>query len=168
MRTKNQRHLRDDILSVHITSNCIYAVKIEREMIEMDNQIKITHIESPHKFWYKKCDDLIGNERLKELEDNIKIYATDIREWKEHLPINRGDEVVALHSGWNKWIRGKAGRLQSGSQTNIFVWAIDYGCSLLLPLADVYLLEDQMLAYINPINVHIGGLSGILPAKIVS
>lgn len=136
---------------------------------EVENQIVIYQIDNPHKFWYKKSDDLVENQRLRELEENLKKYATDLVDWQEHhQPINRGDEVVAFHTAWNKWIRGKAGKLKTGSDGDIFVWAIDYGCKLVMPLKDVYLLEDRTLACKNPINVHIGGLSGIMPAKIVS
>lgn len=139
------------------------------DTFDAENQIEIFQIDNPHKFWYKKCNDLVENERLKELEDNLKIYATDLLEWQEHLqPINRTDEVVVFHAGWKKWIRGKAGKLKTGSKGEIDVWAIDYGCKLAVPLKDVYFLEDRELASKSPINVHIGGLSGIVPAKVVS
>lgn len=132
-------------------------------------QIEITQIDSPHKFWYKKCNDLLENRRLERLEDSIEKYVVDALEWQEYrLLINRGDEVAALHPVRNKWIRGKAGDLKPGSKTDIFIWAIDYGCKLTIPLENVYVLVDRSLAFENPINVHVGGLSGISPAKVVS
>lgn len=136
---------------------------------DVQNQIEITQFDSPHKFWYKKSNDLVGNQRLKELEDKIATHVADVRDWQEYqLPINRGDEVAIFHTKRNKWIRGKAGKLKPGSKTDIFVWAIDYGCKLVIPLENVHILQDRLLAFPNPINVHIGGLSGISPAKIVS
>lgn len=133
------------------------------------NQIQITQIDSPHKFWYKNCNDLMENRRLKELENSIEKYVTDLRKWEEQqVPIKRGDEIAAFHAEWQKWIRGKAGRLKPGSKVDIFIWAIDYGCKLTMPLENVYLLQDQSLACKNPINVHIGGLSGISPVEFVS
>lgn len=137
------------------------------------NRIQIVQVDNPHKFWYKNCNDLVENQRLEELEDNLKNQVTDLLEWQEHQqPINRGDEVVAYHAGWDKWIRGKAGKLKTGSKADmgpsIEIWAIDYGCKLVIPLKDVHFLEDKTLACKGPINVHIGGLSGIVPAKVVS
>lgn len=138
-------------------------------MVDLENRIEIHQIDDPHKFWYKKCDDLVENQRLVELEENLKKYVTDLLEWQEHhQPINRGDEVVVFHYGWNRWIRGKAGKLKTGSEGDIYIWAIDYGCKMVMSLEDVYFLEDRSLACKNPINVHIGGLSGIVPAKFVS
>lgn len=120
---------------------------------EAKSEITVTQIDSPHKFWYKKCNDPELDQQLAEFEDKIAKYAADLIEWNEQLPINRGDEVVAFHSAWNKWIRGKAGKLISGSKTDIFIWAIDYGCKLMLPLKNVYLLQDQKLAFNEPINL---------------
>lgn len=139
-------------------------------MISFDaqSQIEITQIESPHKFWYKKCNDLAENRRLVELENAIREDAADLIESGERLPINRGNEVIALHPEWGRWIRGKAGKLISGSHTDIIIWAIDYGCKLTLPLENVHLLQDRQLAFHSPINVYVGGLSGISPAKNVS
>lgn len=137
--------------------------------IDVPNRIKIYQIDNPHKFWYKKCGNLVEDQLLEELENCIEKYITDQLEWHEQqLPIVRGDEVAAFHSGWNKWIRGKAGVLIPGTKTDISVWAIDYGCKLVLPLNNVHLLQDRLLAFKSPINVHIGGLSNIMPAELVS
>lgn len=178
-RSQNQHHFCFVIHSVQTTKTYFLSsmkkrhAKQKKNMISFDaqNQIEIFQIESPHKFWYKKCSDFKENERLAQLESRIEKYAADSIEWHENKPIEHGSEVAAFHSGWNKWIRGKIGKLlpnKPGSKTEIFVWAIDYGCKLTLPLDNVYLLEDRSLAFAAPINVHIGGLSGISPAFWVS
>lgn len=132
------------------------------------NQIEITFIENPHKFWYKYCNDATQQRLLEHLENSIEKYMKDLFEWGEQLlPISYGD-VIATNKDGKKWIRGKAGKIQKGSQTSIKIWAIDYGCEMLLPLDDVFLLKDKDLACRHPINVHIGGLSGISPAYAVS
>lgn len=112
-------------------------------MVSFDkqSQIEIFQIKNPHKFWYKKCHDL-EEKRLEELEESIKNYAVELIEWQEQKPINRYDVVVALHPKWNKWVRGKAGKLKSSSKTNIQIWLLDYGCELMLPLENVYVLDD--------------------------
>lgn len=135
--------------------------------------IQITQIDTPHKFWFKfknESDQLL----LDELHHEIKTYIENLRQQNDgHLPeidVQAGDVIVTMK--WKKWIRGKAGQLKKatrdGEMDLIYMWAIDYGCKLQIPLSSAVLLECQQLAYRHPINVHIGGLSGILPAEVVS
>lgn len=134
----------------------------------MENQIQIMQVETPHKFWFK-YNDKYEMQLLKKLEENIDQYVADLIKWKEQMiPISYGDVVAAFHPNWQKWIRGKVGKIQKGISNLIHVWAIDYGCKLLLPLDKVYLLKHPDLACRHPINVHIGGLSDISPAFMVN
>lgn len=142
-----------------------YQVK---ENVLVKNQIEITFIENPHKFWFKYIDE-VQQRLLKQLEDSLEKYITDLFEWGEQLlPISYGDVIVTKQVDGKKWIRGKAGKIQKGNKTYIKIWAIDHGCEMLLPLENVFMLHDQELACRHPINVHIGGLSGISPAHAVS
>lgn len=85
------------------------------------------------------------------------------------LPIERGDVIAAFDPEKQRWIRAKCGKIIKRSDKNeIEMWAIDYGQLLTLELEKVVSLRDQILASPHPINVHIGGLAGISPAKYVS
>lgn len=134
--------------------------------------IKITQIDSPHKFWYKYCNDAVQDRLINKLEREITDYANELLARTDPLPTLREGDVVAVHHyDWHKWIRGKSGRLKMAKKDSevdsIYIWAIDYGCKLLVPLHQVLPLTDVDLAYRRPINVHIGGLSNIVPATIV-
>lgn len=138
----------------------------------VQKSIKIMQIDSPHKFWYKYCNDSVQDRLIEELEREIAAYAADSLTRDEHLPtLDNADVIAAHHPGWNKWIRGKPGRKKKakkdGEVDSIYIWAIDYGCKLLLPLTYVIPLENMRLAYRRPINVHIGGISNIVPASLV-
>lgn len=130
--------------------------------------IKITQIDSPHKFWYKNCNDPNQDRLIDELEQKLAAFANDVLTRNEALDLKDGDVVAAHHTDWNKWIRGKSGRKKlakkDGEVDSIYIWAIDYGCKLLLPLKHVLVLNDMRLAYRRPINVHIGGISNVVPA----
>lgn len=138
----------------------------------VQKSIKIMQIDSPHKFWYKYCNDSVQDRSIEELEQEIAAYAADFLTRDDHLPtLDSADVIVAHHPDWNKWIRGKPGRKKKakkdGEVDSIYIWAIDYGCKLLLPLTYVIPLENMRLAYRRPLNVHIGGLSNIVPATLV-
>ncbi|XP_031623585.1 uncharacterized protein LOC116340951 isoform X2 [Contarinia nasturtii] len=142
----------------------------QNEMVR--KSIQINQIDSPHKFWFKYIDDN-SNCLLEAFDREINCYVVDlVQNNGGTLPvfdIQPCDVILAFYIKWKKWIRGKAGQLKKankdGEVDSIYVWAIDYGCKLLIPLSNVVLLEDQRLAYRHPINVQIGGLAGIVPAK---
>lgn len=142
------------------------------EILIAKNQIEITQVDSPHKFWYKRCHDSQQERLLNQLEESLKKYASDLIEWGEHLlPVQYGDVAAAYHPVKEKWIRGKVGKIKRSDKKNeIQIWAIDYGCTLTVESSgqNVVLLNDQELACRHPINVNIGGLADISPAKSVS
>lgn len=133
--------------------------------------IQITQVINPHKFWFKYCNDATQNHLIEQLDSDIAVYASHLLESIEGTrpAIIRDEVVIGLHEG--KWIRGIAGIKRKsefeGEYDGIYVWALDYGCKILLPLEVVYPLSEPRLAYMRPINVHIGGLCGIVPAKTV-
>lgn len=130
--------------------------------------IRITQIENPHKFWYKYSNDVTQDRLLEKLESEIGEYAFNcLEEPRPNLQL--GDVVVAFHSDWNKWIRGKIKAIKRSKidEELVKIWAIDYGCIISLPGDRVFILEELDLAYRHPINIHIGGLSKIVPAKFV-
>ncbi|XP_055299568.1 uncharacterized protein LOC129567060 isoform X2 [Sitodiplosis mosellana] len=133
--------------------------------------IKIMQVDSPHKFWYKYCEDSLQDRLIDELECEIAAYVVDLLTRDDQVPaLNDGDVIAVHHPHWNKWIRGKSGRKKKAKKDGeidmIYVWAIDYGCKLLFPLKDVLPLTNMRLAYRRPINVHIGGLSNVVPARL--
>lgn len=132
--------------------------------------IEIMQIDNPHKFWYKYLNDFEQELILKELELELTKYANEYLDWDESVPkIKPGDVIAVKHPNWKKWIRGKAGDTTGDDDDGLVrIWAIDYGCEMDLPLQNIVILEDKQLAYGKPKNVHIGGLSDILPAVFVS
>lgn len=135
--------------------------------------INITQIDSPHKFWYKDCNDLEKDHALRQLEAELETYTIELFTRDGNLPeLRDGDVVAANYAKWGKWIRGKSGRIKyaqkDGEVDTIHIWAIDYGFQFRLPLNQVVPIIDMRLAYRRPINVHIGGLSNIVPATMVS
>lgn len=136
--------------------------------------IEITEIINPHKFWFKYCNDSAQNRLLQELDREIENYVTQLLKVLDgvHQTAIRNEIVVAFHKDANKWIRGVAGKKKTSKndedQCEIFVWAVDYGCELLLPMEEVYPLTEPQLAYRRPVNLYIGGLNGIVPVKTVS
>lgn len=69
------------------------------ENLIVRNQIEITQVDSPHKFWYKCCNDQTQDRLLNQLEDTLAKYVADLYEWEEQmLPIQRGDVIAAFNS----------------------------------------------------------------------
>lgn len=135
----------------------------------LKNQIEITQVDNPHKFWYKRCNDPIQERLIQKLENCIAKDVQDLLECENQMPtIKMGDVVAVYHPKWKKWIRAKAGKIERCETNKIHIWAIDYGCSMILELAKVVPLQNQTLAAQHPINVNIGGLAGISPAETVS
>lgn len=135
--------------------------------LNVKKEIQITQIDNPHKFWYKYCNDPVQENQIQQFEEDIANYAIDLVGWRENLPpIKHGDVVAAFHFDWKKWIRGKAGKAKNDE--HIYIWAIDYGCKLVIPMENIVPIEDLDLKYRQPINVFIGGLANIVPAKAVS
>lgn len=143
-------------------------IKMNENLI-VRNQIEITQVDSPHKFWYKHCNDQTQDRLLSQLEASLAEYVDDLYEWGEQmLTIQRGDVIAAFDPEKQRWIRAKAGKIKRSDKNVIEIWAIDYGQLLTVELEKVVSLRDQTLASRHPINVHIGGLAGISPAKHVS
>lgn len=138
----------------------------------LKKSIQITEVDNPHKFWFKFSNDSNENQALDELERKIIDYVDEIEKNDIEFPNDMTfDVIVVFHIEWKKWIRGKAGNVKKAKDENevdtILIWSIDYGCKMWIPLANVIPLQNSDLAYRSPINVHIGCLSGIVPAKIV-
>lgn len=134
--------------------------------------IQITQIINPHKFWFKYCNNAEQDRLIEKLDREIEAYAVNfVKLFGGARPaINRNDVVIALHEG--KWIRGIAGdkeeSVNEGEYNDVYVWALDYGCELLISSDAVYPLNEPHLAYRRPLNVHVGGVSGIVPVNTVS
>lgn len=130
--------------------------------------IKITHIESPHKFWFKYTDNTVSNDKINDLENRIAQYAEDYQcNNNLYTYVPKLNSIVAIFSTeWNKWIRAKVSDIDENTvgEMRIFVWSIDHGrkveteVEFMVPILD----EDLINAPIT--SVCVGGLFGIMPA----
>lgn len=149
--------------------DCVYTAKMATDNSENceTNSIKITKIDNPHKFWYKFSNDSTENRAIEQLELHIAKYIDELLESEGDEPVlDVGDVVAVFHCEW-KWIRGSVEQiLNEGEEAQIRLWLIDYGCELTMPRNKMVPIKDPQLAY-RPSNVRLGGLSDIVPAKLV-
>lgn len=130
--------------------------------------IKITKFDNPHKFWYKYCNFHESDTQLVSLERRIAEYVEQTLEFEDGEPDLEVDDVVAFfHTDWKRWIRCVVGNPLENDPTSIRSWLIDYGFKMTLRKNKVVPLRNISLAYHQAINIHLGGLSDIVPAKLV-
>lgn len=150
--------------------DCVHTAKMATDNSEdcETNSIKITKIDSPHKFWYIFSNDPAENRTIEQLERQIAEYIDELFQSEGAEPVLEvGDVVAVFHCEWKRWIRGSVEQiLHEGEETKIRLWLIDYGCKLTMPKNKMVPIKDPQLAY-RPSNVRLGGLSDIVPAKLV-
>lgn len=151
-----------------IEADCVYNAKMAANYNFEQKEIQITKFNNPHKFWYKHCNDATEEGLLKDLERKIEEYVNESMGFEGDEPILTLDDVVCVHHPvWKRWIRGSIiKRQENDEESSIRLWLIDYGCKL-KTTDRVVPLKDEHLAYSRAINVHLGGLSDIIPAKLV-
>lgn len=127
--------------------------------------IEITHIENPHLFWFKHSK--VSNESLNKLQKDLLEFASRYNrsEWNE-AQIKIGQMIVMSVDEWRIFVRGQVENIK-GSVAEI--WCLDHACVVKARInSDVIPLDDDHLVNFPITNVHIGGLSGVVPADIVS
>lgn len=134
---------------------------------EKQFSIIITHIENPHRFWFRYAEDFGPEVSVIPLEDEIEKYAVDFLAKNKHETYLPDDNcVVAVkYSGWNKWIRAK---FIEAEDSTIRMWSIDHGYQLDVStkVDKIIPLENSNLANAKVTNVCLGGLR-VMPAVTV-
>lgn len=135
----------------------------------MEQNIKITHIEDPYQFWFKFEQQMQKDDTIDALELEIAEYVEKTKQCAavvNHLNIG---EYVALHFQENnveKWVRGSIKRKNRTTNT-LTIWLIDNGCETQVEPNCVVPLDRQLAT--NPTsNLYIGGLCDARPAQPVS
>lgn len=134
----------------------------------MEQMIKITHVQDPYQFWFKFEHQNDINEAL-ELE--IAEYVEKSKQCEKIVNVshlNVGDYVAAHfpENNTDKWLRGRI-KAKNRMKNTLTIWLIDDGCEIQVEPNCVMPLERQLAT--NPIsNVYIGGLCDARPAAPVS
>lgn len=134
--------------------------------------IIITYIVNPQLFWFKFNEN--HNEELfnthasfqKQIDAYAENYLTN--ELSDDIElINNESVVLVLCEEKKKWIRARIESFENIGDENspTKIWAMDYGQVMESSLAVTIPLNDTTLANYPVANMHIGGLSDIVPAK---
>lgn len=148
---------------------CVHNTKMAANNKNCDeNLIKITKFDNPHKFWYKYCNFYESDTQLVSLERRIAEYVEQTLQFEDgDADLEAGDVIAFFHTDWKRWIRCVVGNSLENDPASIRSWLIDYGFKMTLPKNKVVPLKNMSLAYHQAINIHLGGLSDIVPAKMV-
>lgn len=127
-----------------------------------ETAIEITHIESPHTFWFRY--KTAPSDAFQHFENSLEKFSIERLENVSFIQTRRGisvnDIVSVFHN--DKWLRC---RVTSIEKSLYFVWSIDYGFPLKIPKIYLILIYDEKLANETFSSVFKGGLSTILPIE---
>lgn len=132
--------------------------------------IKITHIEDPYTFWFKYTDEDDRELQTELLETDITRYSIGFMNISKQFHFEHGDIVSALlqQDNCNKWIRARIERIDDSTAIKKFhIWSYDHGCEFCVESNRLVPLLMEKLATKPIANNFIGGLSHIVPAKMV-
>lgn len=136
-------------------------------------QITITYIVNPQLFWFKFNEN--NNEESfnthtsfqEKIDAYVENYLTNELADDEE-PIKNGSVVLVLCEEKKKWIRARIESFENAAdeKSPTKIWAIDYGQVMESSLAITIPLNDTTLASYPVKNLHIGGLSDVVPAEL--
>lgn len=143
----------------------------EDAITNINNMIHMKHFINPHLFWFEKVeiDNFFKQQRLKALEENLKLYVDNYSSGIESRNFNKnckiGDTVVVQYVAWRRYVRGSIlHKITNGRQDEALIWLIDYGYPMHVKMINLYPLSGELKNF--PTNIKCGGIANVMPAEI--